>query len=68
MRYLPTVGTSIPIAVNDWMFLGMQDFDFAQIQSNFPKSNHFCPNFASILPKFDRLNFAKFLPNLTKFS
>jgi len=41
------------------MFLGMQDFDFAQIQSNLPKSItfaqlslQFCPNFASILPKF----------------
>jgi len=40
------------------MFLEMQGFDFAQIQSNFPKSNHFCPNFASILLKFC-LNFAK---------
>jgi len=26
------------IAVGDLMFLGMQDCDFAQIQSNFPKS------------------------------
>jgi len=24
-------------------FLGMQDFDFAQIYSNLPKSNQFCP-------------------------
>jgi len=40
------------------MFLGMQDFDFAQVQSNLYKSNHFCPNFASILPKF-RLSFAQ---------
>jgi len=30
------------------MFLGMQDFDFAQIQSTLLKSDHFCPNFASI--------------------
>jgi len=40
------------------MYLGMQDFDFAQIQSNLPKSNQFCLNFASILPKF-RLSFAQ---------
>jgi len=47
------------IAVGDRMFLRKQDFDFAQIQLNLPKSNHFCPNyFASILPKF-RLNFAQ---------
>jgi len=30
------------------MFLGMQDFDFAQIQSNLTKSDNFCPNFAQI--------------------
>jgi len=42
------------------MALGMQDFDFAQIQSNLPKSNHFCPNFAQISPQF--------CPNLTKFA
>jgi len=40
------------IAVGDRMFLGMRDFDFAQTQSNVPKSNHFCLNFASILPQF----------------
>jgi len=28
------------------MFWGIQDFDFAQIQSNLSKSNHFCQNFA----------------------
>jgi len=33
------------------MFLGMQIFDFVQIQSNLPKSNHFFPT-ASILLKF----------------
>jgi len=43
---------------------GMQSFDFIQIKSNLPKSNHFCPNFALILPKFG-LSFAKSLPNLT---
>jgi len=43
------------------MFFGMQDFDFAHSNlSKFPKSNHFCPNFALILPKFS--------PNLTKFA
>jgi len=26
------------------MFFEIQDFDFAQIQSNLPKSNHFFPN------------------------
>jgi len=46
------------------MFLGMQDFDFAQIQSNFFKSNNFLPNFAAILSKFC-LYFAKFS---TKFN
>jgi len=45
----------------------MQDFDFSKIQSNLPKSNHFCLNFTSILPKF-RLNFAKFILNLNKFA
>jgi len=45
------------------MFLGMQDFDLAQIQSNLPKSNHFFPNFSSILAKF-----RQFYPNLTKFA
>jgi len=33
------------------MFLGMQDFDFTLLTSLL-KSHHFCPNFASILPKF----------------
>jgi len=33
------------IAVGDRMLLGMQDFDFAQIESNFSK---FCLNFAQI--------------------
>jgi len=44
----------------DRIFLGMQDFDFAQIISNLPKFNHFCPNFASILLKF-HLNFAQII-------
>jgi len=48
------------IAVEDRMFFRIQDFDFAEIQSNLPKSNHFCPNFSSILTKFR--------PNLTKFN
>jgi len=42
------------------MFLGMQNFDFDQIQSN-------CPNlitFAQISPQ----NFAKFLQNVIKFA
>jgi len=45
----------MPIALGDPMFLGMQDFDFFQIESNFPKSNHFCPNTASILPKSNQI-------------
>jgi len=52
------------------MILEMQDFDFVQILSNFPKSNHFCRNFASILAKF-RLNVAQIqpiYPNLTNFA
>jgi len=53
------------IAVGDGLFLGMQDFDFAQIQSNLSKSNHFCLNFASILPKFHLMQFH---PNLTNFA
>jgi len=36
----------------------MQDFDFAQFQSNLPKSNHSYPNFASVFLKF-RLNLAQ---------
>jgi len=40
------------------MFLGKQDFDFAQIKLNLPKSNHFFRNLSSNLPKF-RLNFAQ---------
>jgi len=55
------------IAVGDQMFLAMQDFDFVQTVSNLPKSNQFCTNFASILPKF-RLNIVQFQPNLTKFN
>jgi len=50
----------LSIAVGYQMFSVMQDFDFAQIQSNLPKSNHFCPNYASILPKFS--------PNSIKFA
>jgi len=34
------------------MYLGMQDFNFAQIQSNLPKSDHFCPNFIKFFLKF----------------
>jgi len=37
------------------MFLGIQDFDFAYIQSNLPKTNQFYPNFASILPKYNQI-------------
>jgi len=47
----------------------LQYFDFAQIQSNFPKSDHFFPNSASILLKF-RFNFAQitlqFYPNFAQ--
>jgi len=53
------------------MFLGMQDFDFAQTQSNLPKFNYlfaqislqFYPNFASILPKSNHI-----CPNLINFA
>jgi len=44
------------------MYLGMQDFDFAQSNQICPKSNLFaqillqlCPNFASILPKSNQI-------------
>jgi len=51
------------IAVGDKIFLGIQNFDFTQIQLNLPKSNHFCSNFALILPKFNQFfpkkNFAR---------
>jgi len=33
------------MTLGDGMVLGMQDFDFAQVHSNLPKSNHFRPNF-----------------------
>jgi len=55
------------------MILVMQDFNFAQIQSNLPKSYHFC-KISLILPKF-RLTFAQIspksnqiCPNLIKFA
>jgi len=53
----------IPIVVRNRMFLGMQDFDFAQIQSNLPKSHHFCLNFASILPKSNQYTQKSLLGN-----
>jgi len=54
------VGIAIGIkAEGERKFLGMQDFDFAQIQPNLPKSDQFCPNFVLIL--------FKFRPKLTKF-
>jgi len=40
--------------VGDRMFLGMQDFDFAQILSNLPESNHFCPNLINFKKIFAR--------------
>jgi len=44
------------------MFLGMQDLEFAQIESLHPKFRfNFCPNFASILP-----NLSQILPNFPK--
>jgi len=48
------------------MFLGMQDFVFAQIQSNLPKSNHFCLSFSSISPNFTKSN--QFCQNLINFA
>jgi len=54
--YLFNAECQAGIAVRDRMFLGMQDFEFA-------KSNHFCPNFALILPKSNQIS-----PNLTNFS
>jgi len=33
------------------MFLGMQDFDYVQILSLLPKSNHICPNFTDFAQK-----------------
>jgi len=51
------------MAVGDRMFLGMQDFDFAQIYSYVPKSNHFCPNFFLISPKFIQI-----WPNVTNLA
>jgi len=41
----------------------MPDFDFAQIQSNLPKSNHLRPNFASIFP-----NFVSIFPKSNQFA
>jgi len=51
------------IAVRDRMFLGVQDFDFAPIYSNLPKSNHFFPNSTSILPKCCH-NFVQISPQI----
>jgi len=44
-----------PIAVGDHIFWGMQDFDFAQIQSSLPKSNQLFPNVINFAQK----NFAR---------
>jgi len=41
-----------PEAYRKSNFLEMQYFNFAQIRSTLPKSNHFCQNFSSILSKF----------------
>jgi len=41
------------------MFLGMQGFGFAPIQSNLSRSRHFCPNFATILFKYTVTKFAQ---------
>jgi len=49
------------IAIEDQMFLGMQDFGFAQIQPGLPKSNYFCSNLASIFPKSSQFCPKKFL-------
>jgi len=51
------------IAREDQMFLGMQEFDFAQIQSNLPKSHSVCPNFAQSLSKSNQI-----FPNLINFA
>jgi len=43
------------IPVGDRMFLGMQDFDFAQMLITFaqilPKSDQICPNLFNFFPK-----------------
>jgi len=51
------------------MFLGIQDFDFAQILSILPKFNYFFPNFALSLHKSNQIcpNFS-ILPNRTKLT
>jgi len=61
---------NLAIAVRHRMFLRMQDFNFAQIQSYFLKSNHFCSNFASIWPKSNQIspNHQFFLGNTTAAS
>jgi len=55
LSYLSACG--IAINVGNRMFLEMQNIDFAQIiESNLPKSDHLCPNFASILLKFIQIH------------
>jgi len=48
------MGTTITIVV-DWMLLGMQDFDFAQILITFAqillKSSQICPNLINFAPQ-----------------
>jgi len=39
-----TLTLTLTIDVGDRMFLGKQEFDFAQVESNLSKFNHFCPN------------------------
>jgi len=41
------------------MFLGMQDFDFAQFALILPESNQICPNLANFAQNF----FAKDIPS-----
>jgi len=63
------------IVVGDWMFLGMQDFDFCpnlikfsnftQILSSFTKFYTIYPNLIKFLPKFYS-NLSKFCLNLPK--
>jgi len=57
------VSATVGIIVGDEIFWRMQEFDFARIQSNLPKSNRFYPYFASILPKSYLI-----CPNLMNFA
>jgi len=47
------------LSLGDRMFLRIQDFDFAQIESNLPKSNYVCPNLPQFCPNL--LIFTQFI-------